>query len=419
MKVLYFHQHFTTPDFSGGTRSYEFSKKLIERGHNVTMVCGERAKLNLNSTVKKGIYRGNVDGIDVIQIKLPYSNNDGITKRAITFVKFAWIGIQIAISEKYDLLFATSTPLTASIPGIWIKWFGKRERKFVFEVRDLWPELPKALGMKNPFALWGMSILEKMSYRMADGCIGLSPGICEGIRKRSQKEKLIEMIPNGCDLDLFNPMGEKHPKLESISPSDTVAIFTGAHGIANGLDAVLDTAIELKRRKRTDIKIVFIGNGMMKHRLKERVKKEGLENCLFYDMVSKKKLTSIIITADIGLMVLKNVPAFYYGTSPNKFFDYIASGLPIINNYPGWLADMIQENNCGIVVEPDNPFAFADAMIFLADHPELRKEYGLNARKFAECSFSRDNLANGFVDFFERVISCEYEKNEMPVFMKN
>lgn len=402
MKVLYFHQHFTTPSIGGGTRSYEFARKLIERGHKVTLVCGETAKLDLPATNIKGVYRGDIDGIDVIQINLPYSNSDGIAKRALIFVKFAWKGIQVAMKEEYDLLFATSTPLTAGIPGIWMKWFSRRKRKFVFEVRDLWPELPKALGMKNPFLLGGMGLLERLSYKKADACIGLSPGICEGIRK-VVPDKQVEMIPNGCDLEIFKPGNREELQLEGVLPTDTVAVFTGAHGIANGLEAVLDMASELKKRTRDDIKIAFIGDGRVKPELMKRAGEEGLTNCLFFNPVPKTVLNKIVSSADVGLMVLKNVPAFYYGTSPNKFFDYIASGLPVINNYPGWLADMIGENRCGVVVPPDNASAFADALIYLADHPEERRTMGTNSRNLAEKQFSREKLSDKFVEFLERV----------------
>lgn len=408
MKVLYFHQHFTTPQIGGATRSYEFSRKLIERGHSVTMVCGGTF-LYGSEDGHLSVKRKNIDGIDTIQIRLPYSNKDGIFKRALTFVKFAIRSINISRKESYDLLFATSTPLTASLPGIWQKWFGKRKRKFVFEVRDLWPELPMALGMKNPFLLWGMSVLEKWSYKCADACIGLSPGICEGIKKRSSKGKRITMIPNGCDLDLFMPGSRDNLELEGITSNDKVAIFTGAHGVANGLDAVLDMAHVLKERKREDIKIAFIGDGKMKSHLVERVNHEHLNNCLFFGKVPKTKLSQIVSSADIGLMVLKNVPAFYYGTSPNKFFDYISAGLPIVNNYPGWLADMIEENNCGVVATPDSPEDFADALIKLADNPSLRRIQGNNARALAEKSFNRNDLANQFVDFLEEVNILEKE----------
>lgn len=402
MKVLYFHQHFTTPSIGGATRSYEFARRLIEKGHSVSVVCGEYAKLNLPATTVKGMYRGDVDGIDVIQIALPYSNSDSIAKRAWIFLKFGLMGINIAMKEEYDILFATSTPLTAGIPGIFMKYFGKK-KKFIFEVRDLWPELPKALGMKNPFLLWGMSVLEKISYSKADACVGLSPGICEGITKRSQKDKLITLIPNGCDLDLFVPGDRAELVLEGIKPTDTVAVFTGAHGIANGLHSVLDAAEVLKKKARLDIVLVFIGDGKMKPELVARVLKDDLSSCRFYDSMPKSELNKIVANADIGMMILENVPAFYYGTSPNKFFDYISSGLPVLNNYPGWLADIIEENSCGLVVPPNNAEAFANALITLADDRKLAIAYGENSRKLAESKFSRNELADKFVGFLEEV----------------
>lgn len=401
MKVIYFAEHFSTPKTGGALRVYQMSKRLISHGHQVTVVCGGDIKrLGLQESDKKNIYKGIVDGINVIQIATPYSNNDGIAKRALTFMKFAIKSFGIAMHEDYDLLFATSTPLTDGIPGIAAKWL--RKKKFVFEVRDLWPELPKALGMKNPFLLWGMSILEKRSYHAADGCIGLSPGICEGIKRRSQIGKPIEMVPNGCDLDLFSPSDKKDYEIAGVSRDDVVAVFTGAHGIANGLHAVLDAASVLKTRGVNNIKIVFVGEGKKKSELVERARKDGLDNCIFLDKVSKMELGKIMDRADIGLMILANVPAFYYGTSPNKFFDYIASGLPIINNYPGWLADMIKENKCGLAIEPDNPEAFANALSILANNPEMRFECGKKGRALAEREFARDILGKRFVEFLEK-----------------
>jgi len=173
--------------------------------------------------------------------------------------------------------------------------------------------------------------------------------------------------------------------------------------MANGLDAVLDAALVLKKRGNTRIRLVFIGDGKLKPELVARAEREGLDNCMFLDPVNKRKLTAYLRGADAGLMILANVPAFYYGTSPNKFFDYIAIGLPVINNYPGWLAEMITRSECGIAVEPDNPEAFADALEKMATNPVLVKEMGLRARELAVSEFDRDKLGDRFVDFLEKV----------------
>lgn len=407
MKILYFHQHFTLPTKAGGTRSYEMAQKLIEKGHSVTIVTGGDTDLGLQPTKKKGFYRGNINGIEIIQIRLPYKNSDGLIKRTITFIKFGWKSTKVAFKEEYDLLFATSTPLTAGLPGIFMKLFSWKKRKFIFEVRDLWPELPIALGLKNPIFIGGMRVLEWLSYHTADAGVGLSPGICEGMTKRSQKNKLIELVPNGCDLELFQPVNEKlsSDDLPGLPENKKIAVFTGAHGIANGLDAVLDAAKVLKERNREDIAIVFIGDGKIKPHLKERKQKEDLDNVLFYEPIPKVKLAKLIAKADVGLMILADVPAFYYGTSPNKFFDYIASGLPVINNYPGWLADMINENHLGIVTKPNDAISLADGIERIMDNEELRKEMGKNARNYAEKEFSRNDLGNKLENFFTKICS--------------
>lgn len=405
MKVLYYHQHFSTRAGSTGTRSYEMARCLIARGHSVVMVCGSYAggQTGLQQEFINGIRRGNVDGIDVIELLLPYSNRDSFLKRTITFLKFAAKSTIIAFQEKYDLLFATSTPLTAGIPGIVASTL--KRKKFIFEVRDLWPELPREMKViTNPIILWLMSILEWCSYHSARVCIGLSPGIIKGIQKRGIPLNRTHLIPNGCDLSLFQEEAETAWRPAEVKESDLMAVFTGTHGIANGLDALLEAALVLKKRGRNDIKLVMIGDGKLKPELIKQAQSLGLDNCIFHPPVSKTKLSGLMNSADVGLMLLANIPAFYYGTSPNKFFDYIAAGIPVLNNYPGWVADMIHEYNCGTAVPPENPEAFADALEKFANDRSLKKDMGSNGRKLAKTKFARTMLANQFVDIMEKVV---------------
>ena len=195
MHIIYFHQHFCIPSGAGGIRSYAMAQALLKDGHSVTVVCGsyQGANTGLYCDFKHGKREGLVDEINVIEYDIEYSNSDSFLKRALLFFKFSFKGVGLALTQRYDVVFATSTPLTASIPGIFARWF--RGKKFVFEVRDLWPELPKAMGViTNPFILKGMSILEWLSYRSAHRCIGLSPGIVDGIRKRGISKDKIKLI---------------------------------------------------------------------------------------------------------------------------------------------------------------------------------------------------------------------------------
>lgn len=403
MKVIYFHQHFSTPKGSAGIRSYEMARRLLARGHQVTMVCGSYGggETGLSQPFVSGRRRDKVEGIDIIEFDLAYSNADGFVKRGLTFVKFAMRSIGLAFTEQYDVLFATTTPLTAGIPGIFARWL--RGKPFVFEVRDLWPELPRAMGViRNPLVLWAMGVLEWASYRSAHRLVGLSPGIVEGIAHRGVPRERITSVPNGCDLGIF--AGEVPPwRPAQVRATDLMAVFAGTHGMANGLDAVLTTASELKRRGREDIKLVLIGQGKLKAGLQARAAREGLDNVVFHDPVNKAKLAGLMAATDLGLQILANVPAFYYGTSPNKFFDYIAAGLPVLNNYPGWLAEMITEHRCGFAVPPDNPVAFADALEQAAADRDALKAMGQRGRALAETKFDRIKLADRWVDWVTEV----------------
>jgi glycosyltransferase involved in cell wall biosynthesis len=184
---------------------------------------------------------------------------------------------------------------------------------------------------------------------------------------------------------------------DGISEEDLLAVFAGTHGVANGLDALLDVALDLKLRGQKKIKLLLIGQGKIKPMLLERVKREELSNVLLLDPVEKEQLASLLAASDIGIQILANIPAFYYGTSPNKFFDYIAAGLPVINNYPGWLSELVKENNCGLIVPPDDPKAFADALEWAVNNKSCLQQMGLRSRTLAEAQFDRVKLADRWV----------------------
>jgi lipopolysaccharide/colanic/teichoic acid biosynthesis glycosyltransferase/glycosyltransferase involved in cell wall biosynthesis len=406
MHVLYFHQHFTTPDGSSGTRSYRISKQLLASGHSVTMVCGAAAlsKSGLSGPFVGGRRQGVVDCINVIELELPYSNYDNFPKRIWTFLRFAMRSVMFALQLDYDIIFATTTPLTVALPGIAARWL--RRKPFVFEVRDLWPELPRAMGViRNPLVLLLMDWLEYVAYHSANSCVALSPGIAQGIIRRGVPENRVVIAPNGCDLDLFAPdTTQPVPQIPGLPPDAFVATFTGAHGVANGLGSVLDAARELRNRRRNDIFLVFIGDGKEKPTLMERAKKEMLETCIFVEPMSKKALAQFLCRrTNVGLMILANVPAFYYGTSPNKFFDYLASGLPILVNYPGWIAEMVAAEGVGVVVPPQDPKAFADALMWMADTRTATAKMGPRGHEFGKGEFLQTTLAQRCVTLMENV----------------
>lgn len=414
MHVIYIHQYFTTPDQKGGTRSYEMARRLIDAGHRVSMICGTSDLIDDGS--KPGeVLRQTVDGIDVYRIIEPYSNSMSFPRRWLCFLKFAKRAFKVAKTIKdVDVVFSTSTPLTAGDIGR--KVAGYHKCPFIFEVRDLWPELPIALGIVRNWPLkFYLKRMELRAYRSAAHVIALAPGIKQGICETGYPEDWVTMIPNSSDVDLFLP-AEHKSEVDSDprfgKPGDFRLTFTGAHGLANGLDDVLDAIACLKQRGVTGLRFCFIGAGGKKQHLVQRSKDEGLDDYISWvDPISKKELARLLPQMDVGMMILENIPAFYRGTSPNKFFDYLACGLPILNNYPGWVGEYIQKHNCGVVVEPKNPQAFANAVEDLMKQRNELPAMGANARKIAETIFNRDILGKHFVEVFESVKKMLPAKN--------
>ncbi len=403
MHIAYIHQHFSTRKGATGTRSYEMSQALLARGHRVSMICGVAETATGSVQAAARITEQEIDGIRVFAIAEPYSNKMSFLQRVKAFGAFARDAFKVLrdLRPKPDVVFATSTPLTVGLPGR--KAARHHGVPFVFEVRDLWPDVPIAIGViKNPLLIWYTRRMERGIYRAARHIIALSPGMKEGIVKTGYPAAQVTMIPNGCDLDLFAPSAQRLADPRFGAPDDFKLVFTGAHGLANGLDAVLDAAAELKRRGATGVKLVFIGTGGQKPQLVERSKREGLDDLIVWaEPVSKNELSRILPQMDAGLMILRNLPAFYYGTSPNKFFDYISAGLPVLNNYPGWIADMLAAHQCGMAVPPGDPRAFADAVLWMRDHRDECRAMGRRGRSLAEAEFGRPKLAAEFVRVIE------------------
>lgn len=417
MKIVYFHQYFSTPNGRAGIRSYYLAKKLVEEGHQVFIIClnDKRTDCGLKNIFLNKQRRGIVDGINIIQLDINYSNSINFFKRSFKFIEFSLKGIRLAFEINPNLIIASSTPLTVAIPGIILRYI--KGTTFIFEVRDLWPKLPIAMGViKNKIIINTLKLLEIIAYKSSDSIIALAPGIFKGIEEKKIKNTKIHLIPNIADLDLFKPKTkilDKNPELlkkynSSIKKTNLIAAFTGAHGLANGLENLLEVAKELKRMKRDDIKIIFIGEGASKNKLINEVKLFKLNNCIFIDSISKKELAEILKeSVHLGLMVLRNIPDFYNGTSPNKFFDYLACGLPVINNYPGWLSELIIENELGFAIPPQDNKLFATKLIAIADNKNILLKMSENCRSCAEI-FNKNSLMHKFYS----IVKKTYKKNK-------
>ena len=390
MHILYIHQHFATPAGSTGTRSYEFARRWVIAGHKVTLIAGHYDIGGLQ--VSGALYqKQNIEGINVVVVGTKYSNKQSYLRRVTSFLSFCLLSIYAGLRTKgVDVIYASSTPLTVGIPAMVIKWL--KHIPFVFEVRDQWPEIPIELNIiTNRILIKILLWLEKTIYRNCSSIIALSPGQADGIRAVLTKEKLITVIPNSCDIDMFRPDIDGSAIRQKRDWGDKlVLLHTGAMGKVNGLDFVINAAQMLK--DHSNIIFVLIGDGKQKPSLESRVKKLALTNVEILSSVPKRELSDFYAAADIGLVIIGNFPIIEHN-SANKFFDSLSAGKPVLLNYSGWQREILEENKAGFGCDLCNLDQFVEIVQYLNSHRKQIEQMGQNARRVAIEKFNRDDLA--------------------------
>jgi glycosyltransferase involved in cell wall biosynthesis len=404
MRILYVQQHFATGKGEAGVRGYNLVKTLAARGHEVTVICGVNWRdSSLQAEPGRWVQEKQVEDFRVVQLGVYYSNHQSFLARIWSFLLFGLASCWETVRRPADVVFASSTPLTVSLPALAARLL--RRRPFVLEVRDLWPDFPIEIGViRNPFVKKLLYFWEYVAYKFAWRLVALAPGAKEAIqRKAGRRADEIILIPNGSDTANLRPLKGRPRKYIPCGDNELVFGYTGTHGPANGLDAILDAAAVLQKRNVTGLKFVLIGDGRDKARLQGRKETEGLENVLFLGLFNKQSYNEVLCELDVGMQILKNVEGFHWGSSPNKFFDYLAAGRPVLVNYPGWMAQLVTKHDCGVAVAPDGAEAFADGVEKLISQRARFAEIGANGRRLAETQFSQQKILQDLASFVEEI----------------
>ena len=392
LRILYLHQHFSTPAGSTATRAFLHAGALARAGHAVTLACGryEGAESGLAGPFRRGRRQGEVAGFEVVQFDIPCGNAQPLAARSRAFLRFALAASGLALRRHWDLVLASSTPPTVAIPALLARRL--RGTPFIFEIRDPWPELPRALsaggqGVPGP-VLAAIGALVDAACRQATAVVALTEGMARTALARGADPDRLRVLPQGADLTLFGPAIPPW-RPPQVAPGEVLAVYAGAHGRANGLDLLLDAAARLRGG---GLRLVLVGEGSEKPRLKARATAEGLP-VLFLDAMPKRRLAGLLAGAQIGLLCLAPVPDFAEWTAPNKLAEGLAAGLPMVSNVPGHAGRVLVANGCGLAVPPGDPDTLAAALLALADDPERRAAMGRAARIIAERQFDSRRIA--------------------------
>jgi glycosyltransferase involved in cell wall biosynthesis len=409
LRILYLHQHFSTPDGATATRAYHHAASLAAAGHRVTLACGRYAGAvtGLSGRFERGRRAGAVAGFEVVEFDIPCGNAQRLPARAAAFLRFAAGATRLALEpargQGWDLILASSTPPTVAIPALLAR--SLRGTPFIFEIRDPWPELADALsrevgrgrGVPRP-VLWALGRLADAACRRAAAVVALTEGIARTALGRGADPDRVRVLPQGADLSLFHPAATPW-RPAGIGAAEVLAVYAGAHGPANGLGQLLDAAARLRR---TGVRLVLVGDGAEKPALVARAAAEGLP-VSFLDPLPKPHLAGLLAGADIGLLCLAPVPEFAEWTAPNKLAEGLASGLPMVANVPGRAARLLAEHGCGLAVPPGDADALAAALLAMGADPPRRAAMARAARIVAERHFDSRRIAARLVAVVEAV----------------
>lgn len=407
MKILLLHQYYLEDDDHGGSRWNEITKQWAEEGHQVQVIAG---MMHYTSSEKRSEYKGKwfkkkEQGlVKVIRCHVSESYNANFLGRLWAYFSFvfssSWAGL-FKVKSKYDVIIVTSPPLFIGISGYLISIF--KRIPFIFEIRDLWPESAIDTGVvTNKFIIKLAYTLEKFIYKKASLINVLTPAFKDTlINKKGIAQEKIIFIPNAADFSLSDDLVQNFDvnkfKVENDLENKFIITYVGAHGVANYLDQVLETAQLLKD---TNVLFLLIGDGMEKSRLVKKASNENIQNVRFINPVPKADVFKYILASDMGTSVLKNVETFKTVYS-NKTFDYMACKKPILMAIDGVSRALVEQADAGVFVRPENAEDFAQKVKFyLSNSSEINRQ-GESGYQFAKENFDRMILAKKYLHLIQ------------------
>ena len=397
MRILYLSQYFPPEVGATQTRAYEMAHHLVAEGHQVTVIAEipNHPKGVIPPEYRGKLYeRTTLDGIEVIRVWVKTSPVKNFRTRMAFYLSYmmngALAGLLLARGN-YDAIYATSPPLFVGGAALVLSYL--RRIPLFFEVRDLWPESAVAMGeLNHPKAITLAEWLEKACYRRARQIVVVTRGIYNRLLERGYPSSKLTIIPNGANVELFQFQAEAGRALrEKLGIQDKfVVIYAGIHGLAQGLETIVEAATKLA--SETDIHFLFVGEGPVKHEIVNLTNERQLTNITFRPEAPREQMPNFLSAANVALVPLRRLDLFQ-GALPSKMFDAWACQCPTLVSIDGEARQVLAETKAGLYVEPENSEALIAAIFHLKNDPAASLQMGLNGRRVvAEC-YSRQAQA--------------------------
>lgn len=406
MHTLLIHQAFCIPGEAGGTRHFELAKHAVADGQRFTVIASRVSYLTGKVVDQQVESEWDNQGVNVIRVYSPQRVYRGFAWRIWSFLVFTLSALWGALRVRdVDVVMGTTPPIFQTVSS----WLVARLRRvpFLLEVRDLWPEFAVDMGLlRNRLLIRLARWFELWLYRRADHIVVNSPAYRDYIVKKGVPAEKITLIPNGVDTSMFDPtaMGAQI-RAKWAAPGQFVVTYAGALGIANDIPTILRAARRLKNRK--DIVFWIVGDGAERPRLEALASEWGLDNVRFTGPQPKAMMKDVLAASDACVATLLNIPMFRT-TYPNKVFDYMAAGRPVVLAIDGVIRDVVEAAGGGLFVPPGDDEKLAEAILDLHADPEKASRMGKLGRRYVTEHFSRCKHGREFALLLRRV--CREKK---------
>ncbi len=401
MHILLIHQAFAALDEPGGTRHHELARHLRRQGHQVTIIASPVSYLTGTGNGPRVRKQTDDLGVTIIRSTTLPALHRSFIWRVFSFLSFMISSFVNGLFIRHvDLVWGTTPPIFQGVTA----WLLARLKRapFLLEVRDLWPAFAVAVGvLKNKLLINLSEWLERFLYSQADQVMVNSPGYVAHVKAHGAQK--VKLVPNGADPAMFDPHADGRVFRKKHGLQDQfIVLYAGAHGMSNDLDVVLDAAQQL--RAANQVRIVLLGSGKEKPRLQKEAENRHLKNLIFLPPVPKREMGQALAAANACLAILKPIE-LYKTTYPNKVFDYMAAGRPVILAIDGAIRQVVEACKAGVFVPPGDAAALTAAIEQLSANPQKCRTMGLNGRNCVETHFSRQVLADKFSAVLESMRS--------------
>jgi len=386
VKILILHQHFKIPQRGGAIRSYYLAKALVDRGVQVVVITAHN---------EAGHRKDSVEGIEVHYLPVAYDNRFTFFRRIFAFYRFARKAAALATNHRdASLCYTISTPLTTGVAAMWIA--RKFKIPYVFEVGDLWPDAPIAMGfVRGRLLQRALYALERRIYRKALSVVALSPPIAEAVRAKCPG-KPVHLIPNMADTAFYKPEKKDPAHDEQFQTKGKFVVsYIGAVGFANGLDYFLDCAAA-SQRHGLRVQFLLCGDGARLEAVKGHARELQLTNLIFVPFQNRDGVCAVMNVTDANFISYRPERILETG-SPNKYFDGLAAGKLTVINFGGWIKEEIEKEECGIYTDPGSAADFVKKIQPFINDQMLLQAYQQRGRALAERKYSREMLSEKFV----------------------